>query len=69
MDRGELWSERLEWGQRLPKRMLRRSWDFILCSDVVGCGDEALFPPLMKTLKQMASQATVVLMSYKPRAE
>jgi predicted nicotinamide N-methyase len=66
--RGELWAERIEWGQRLPKRLLRQGWDYVLCSDVVGCGDEALFPPLIKTLKQLCSDDTTLLMSYKPRA-
>ena len=43
-------AEALEWGQRLPKRLKRRGPHLIVASDVVGCGDEALYPPLIKTL-------------------
>eukprot|EP00960_Hanusia_phi_P060914 764668-Hanusia_phi.AAC.1 len=39
-----------------------------VASDVVGCGDEALFPPLLKTLRQMCGPETKILMAYKPRA-
>lgn len=69
VERGHLWAETIEWGQKLPKRLLRASWNFVLASDVVGCGDQALFPPLLKTLKQLCcSEDTKIIMSYKPRA-
>ena len=66
--RGSLRVERLEWGQRLSKRRREHRQDLILASDVLGCGDEALYPPLIKTLLQLCDADTEVLMSYKPRA-
>lgn len=66
---GEAWGEALEWGQKLPKRLKRRFNHLIVASDVVGCGDEALYPPLIKTLVELsAPSGAAVLMSYKPRA-
>lgn len=68
-DGGEAWGEALQWGQRLPKRLKRRDNHLIVASDVVGCGDEALYPPLIKTLVELSfSSGAPILMSYKPRA-
>ena len=68
-DGGEAWGEALQWGQKLPKRLKRRDNHLIVASDVVGCGDEALYPPLIKTLVELSfSSGAAILMSYKPRA-
>ena len=39
----------------------------VLASDVVGCGDATLFPPLVKTLCDLCAGGAPVLMSYKWR--
>jgi hypothetical protein len=75
---GALLVEPLEWGQRLGGRKRRRRAadahggarrpDFVLASDVLGCGDAALYPPLLKTLRELCGPHTAVLMAYKPRA-
>jgi len=66
--RGEVWGEAVCWGQRLPKRLKRLDVDLIVASDVVGCGDEALYPGLLKTLLDLSAPHTLTLMTYKPRA-
>jgi predicted nicotinamide N-methyase len=71
---GKLRAEPLEWGQRLGGRKRRRREnsfqypDWILASDVLGCGDAALYPPLLKTLRELCGPSTSILMAYKPRA-
>lgn len=65
---GLLWAEPIEWGQRLRKGMRRHPPDLLLASDVVGCGDEALFPGLIKSMTQLAGPGSTLLMAYKPRA-
>mmetsp|Transcript_24934 Transcript_24934/g.82144 ORF Transcript_24934/g.82144 Transcript_24934/m.82144 type:complete len:259 (-) Transcript_24934:2222-2998(-) len=68
MARGDITVQELLWGQKLSKSLLRDRMNLIVASDVVGCGDEALFPPLLKTLRQLCSPETTILMAYKPRA-
>ena len=71
---GTLRAEPLEWGQRLGGRKKRRRQggfqhpDLVLASDVLGCGDAALYPPLLKTLRDLCGPGTSILMAYKPRA-
>lgn len=57
----------LEWGSKGKK--LRPPFDLILASDVVGCGDESLFIPLLNTLEALVGENGEVLMSYKYRAD
>ena len=68
VERGEVWGEALLWGQKLPKRLKRLRTDLIVASDVVGCGDEALYPGLIKTLLDLSAPHTLTIMTYKPRA-
>lgn len=68
VERGEVWGEALLWGQKLPKRLKRLRTDLIVASDVVGCGDEALYPGLVKTLLDLSGPHTITIMTYKPRA-
>ena len=74
VEAGALRAEALEWGQRLGGRKRRRHQgdtrhpDLILASDVLGCGDAALYPPLLKTLRDLCGPSTSILMAYKPRA-
>ena len=65
---GLLWAEPILWGQRLRKGMRRHPPDLLLAADVVGCGDEALFPGLIKSMTQIAGPSSTILMAYKPRA-
>jgi hypothetical protein len=39
-----------------------------VASDVVGCGDEALYPPLIKTLVQVSAHTLVEIVFIKKNA-
>jgi hypothetical protein len=66
---GQVWGQALSWGQKLPKYLKRNALDLIVASDVVGCGDQALYPPLIKTLVDLSVPSNApILMTYKPRA-
>lgn len=63
---GKILAVELCWGQELPDKIQKDiPFDLILISDCVYL--EACFDPLLQTLRQLMTESTLCLMSYKKR--